>query len=79
VNLQQKIDNIPEQTANRTNAVCEGIHDNAIWHTHLQYLKYFFIAGLPKAIMQLVDSKDPVKSSAQRSFLTSLRTQQHSY
>jgi len=25
----------------------------------LQYLKYFFIAGLPKAIMQLVAAKDP--------------------
>jgi len=43
--------NILEQPANRTNAVCEGIHDNTIRHTHLQYLKYFFIAGLPKAIM----------------------------
>jgi hypothetical protein len=54
-----QIVNIPEQPANRTNAVCKGIHDNAIKHTHLQYLKYFFIAVLPKAIMQLVASKDP--------------------
>jgi len=40
-----QIVNIPENPANRTNTVCEGIHDNAIKHTHLQYLKYFFIAG----------------------------------
>jgi len=38
--------------------VCQGIHDNTIKHSHLQYLKYFFIAGLPKAIMQLVATKD---------------------
>jgi len=54
-----QIVNIPAQPADRTTTVCEGIHDNAIRHTHLQYLKYFFIAGLPKAIMQLVASKDP--------------------
>jgi hypothetical protein len=50
--------NIPAAPANRTNAVWEGIHNNAIRYTHLKYLKYFFIAGLPKAIMQLVASKD---------------------
>jgi len=54
-----QIVNIPENPANRTNAVCKGIYDNAIRHTHLQYLKYFFIAGLPKAIMQLIATKDP--------------------
>jgi hypothetical protein len=50
--------NILAAPAERTNAVCEGIHNNAVRHTHLQYLKYFFNAGLPKAIMQLVTSKD---------------------
>jgi hypothetical protein len=54
-----QIVNIPEALANRTYAVCEGIHDNAIRHTYLQYLKYFFIARLPKAILQLVTSKYP--------------------
>ena len=49
-----QIVNILEQPASRTNAVCEGIHDNSIKQSHLQYLKYFFITGLPKAIMQLV-------------------------
>jgi len=53
-----QIVNNMENPANRTNVVCEGINDNAIKHTHLQYLKYFFIAGLPKAILQLVASKD---------------------
>jgi len=54
-----EIRNIPAAPADRTNAVCQEIHNNAIRYTHLQYLKYFFIAGLPKAIMQLVASKDP--------------------
>jgi len=61
-----QIVNIPENSANRTNIVWEGIHDNAIKHTHLQYLKYFFIARLPKAIMQLVASKDPATFSEAR-------------
>jgi hypothetical protein len=55
--------NIPAALGERTNAVCEGIHDNTIQHTHLQYLKYFFIARLPKAIIQLVASKDPATFS----------------
>jgi len=50
--------NVPAALEERTDAVCAGIHNNAIRHMHLQYLKYFFIAGLPKAIMQLVASKD---------------------
>ena len=54
-----QIVNIPQDPANRTDAVCEGIHDNAIRYLHLQYLKYFYIAGLPKYIMQLVATKDP--------------------
>jgi len=54
-----QIVNIWVALADRNNAVCKGIHDNTIWHTHLQYLKYFFIAGLPKAIMHLVAAKDP--------------------
>jgi hypothetical protein len=55
--------NVPAALEERTDAVCAGIHNNAIRHTHLQYLKYFFIAGLPKAIMQLVASKDPATFS----------------
>jgi hypothetical protein len=55
--------NVPAALNERTDAVCTGIHNNAIRHTHLQYLKYFFIAGLPKAIMQLVASKDPATFS----------------
>jgi len=51
--------NVPAALNKRTDAVCTGIHNNAIRHTHLQYLKYFFITGLPKAIMQLIASKDP--------------------
>ena len=54
-----QIVNIPQDPAQRTDAVCEGIHDNAIRYLHLQYLKYFYIAGLPKYIMQLVATKDP--------------------
>ena len=54
-----QINNIPANPANRRNEVCEGIHNNAIRYLHLQYLKYFYIAGLPKAIMQLVATKDP--------------------
>ncbi len=34
-----EIVNIPAALGERTNAVCEGIHNNAIQHTHLQYLK----------------------------------------
>ncbi len=30
-----QIVNIPAAPANRTNAVCEGIHNNAILYTHL--------------------------------------------
>jgi len=55
--------NVPANRDKRTDAVCAGIHSNAVRHTHLQYLKYFFIAGLPKAIMQLVASKDPATFS----------------
>ena len=55
--------NVPADRNDRTDAVCAGIHSNAVRHTHLQYLKYFFIAGLPKAIMQLVASKDPATFS----------------
>ena len=55
--------NVPANRDERTDAVCAGIHSNAVRHTHLQYLKYFFIAGLPKAIMQLVASKDPATFS----------------
>ena len=51
--------NVPADRNDRTDAVCAGIHSNAVRHTHLQYLKYFFIAGLPKTIMQLVATKDP--------------------
>jgi len=58
-----KVVNVPSALDKRTDAVCAGIHNNAIQHTHLQYLKYFFIAGLPKAIMQLVASKDPATIS----------------
>jgi len=58
--------NIPINRDDRTDAVCAGIHNNAVRHTHLQYLKYFFIAGLPKAIMQLVASKDPATFSEAR-------------
>jgi len=58
--------NVPAALEERTDAVCAGIHNNAIRHTHLQYLKYFFIAGLPKAIMQLVASKDPATFSEAR-------------
>ena len=54
---------VPADIGDRTDAVCAGIHNNAVRYTHLQYLKYFFIAGLPKAIMQLVASKDPVTFS----------------
>jgi len=61
-----EIVNVPAALEEQTNAVCEGIHNNAIRYTHLQYLKYFFIAGLPKAIMQLVASKDPATFSEAR-------------
>ena len=58
--------NVPANRDDRTDAVCAGIHNNAVRHTHLQYLKYFFIAGLPKAIMQLVATKDPATFSEAR-------------
>jgi len=58
-----EIVNILATPAERTNTVCERIHDNAIRHTHLQYLKYFFIARLPKYMMQLVATKDPATFS----------------
>jgi len=61
-----EIVNVPAALEDRTNAVCEGIHNKAIRYTHLQYLKYFFIAGLPKAIMQLVATKDPATFSEAR-------------
>jgi len=53
-----EIVNIPAALGERTNAVCKVIHNNAVLHTHLQYLKYFFISRLPKATMQLVAAKD---------------------
>jgi hypothetical protein len=56
---QGQIVNIPANPADRTNNVCGGIHDNTIQHMHHQYLKYFFVAGLPKTIMQLIATKDP--------------------
>jgi len=61
-----EIVNVPAEIGDRTNAVIEGIHNNAIRYTHLQSLKYFFIAGLPKAIMQLVATKDPATFSEAR-------------
>jgi hypothetical protein len=36
--------NVPLDRNERTDAVCAGIHNNAVRHTHLQYLKYFLIA-----------------------------------
>jgi len=53
-----QFNNIPAAPADSINVVCKGIHGNTIPHADLQYLKYFFIAGLPKAIMQLVAAKD---------------------
>jgi hypothetical protein len=35
-----KIVNVPADLAERTNAVCEGIHNNAIGYTHLQYQQW---------------------------------------
>ena len=35
-----------------------GIHKNATKHTHLQYLKYCFIAQLTTAILKLAATKD---------------------
>jgi hypothetical protein len=51
--------NLPANAADRTDEVCERIHHDAIRHTHLQYLKYFFIAGLKSTLMQPVATKDP--------------------
>jgi len=58
-----EIVNVPAALGERANAVCKGIHNNAVRHTHLKCLKYFFIAGLPKAIKQLVAAKDPAAFS----------------
>ena len=54
-----RINNLPANPADRTDAVCQAIHVNAVRHTHLQIFKYFFIAGLPKFIMTTVADKDP--------------------
>ncbi len=34
---------VPADIGDRTDAVCAGIHNNAVRYTHLQYLKYFFM------------------------------------
>ncbi len=56
--LHGQIFNVLANAADRTNNVCEGIHYNAIWHRHLKYLKYSFIAGFQKTIMQLIATMD---------------------
>ncbi len=49
--LRGQIVNIPANSADRDNYVWEGIHHNAIHHTHLQYLKYFFFARPPTPLL----------------------------
>jgi len=54
-----QIHDLPANVADRTDAVCERIHLRALNYLHGQYVKYFYIAGLPKFIMYHVANKEP--------------------
>ncbi len=42
--------NVPADRNDRTDAVCAGIHSNAVRHTHLQYLKYFLLINANQCV-----------------------------
>jgi hypothetical protein len=49
---------IPEDPEERTEAYIQAVHTNAIKYVHLQYLRLFYIAGLPHHLMTVVAGKN---------------------
>lgn len=54
-----EVADIPEEPEDRTEAYIQAVHVNAIKYVHLQYLRLFYIAGLPHHLMTVVAGKNP--------------------